>query len=114
MPSPSQKDSSRSQARITQHRRLLQLDSPLGPDLLLPQRLIAIDSGGWYWTAGAKDSKFKTINLKIKSLTINETSVQSVAEAINGLNPTTLKPNNLTERVTETIGAQKILMDDKR
>ncbi len=43
MPSPSQKDSSRSQARITQHRRLLQLDSPLGPDLLLPQRLIATE-----------------------------------------------------------------------
>ncbi|TDY96471.1 UNVERIFIED_ORG: type VI secretion system secreted protein VgrG [Herbaspirillum seropedicae] len=43
MPAPSQKDSSRSQARITQHRRLLQLDSPLGPDLLLPQRLIATE-----------------------------------------------------------------------
>lgn len=43
MPSPSQKDSSRSQARITQHRRLLQLDSPLGPDILLPQRLIATE-----------------------------------------------------------------------
>lgn len=53
--------------------------APKVPD---PQRLSinvynAIDSGGWYWTAGAKDSKFKTINLKIKSLTINETSVQS-------------------------------------
>ncbi|WP_343725121.1 type VI secretion system Vgr family protein [Herbaspirillum huttiense] len=43
MPAPSQKDSSRSQARITQHRRLLQLDSPLGPDILLPQRLIATE-----------------------------------------------------------------------
>ncbi len=43
MPSPSQKDSSRSQARMTQHRRLLQLDSPLGTDILLPQRLIATE-----------------------------------------------------------------------
>ncbi len=43
MPSPSPNHSPRSHARITQHRRLLQLDSPLGPDVLLPQRLIATE-----------------------------------------------------------------------
>jgi hypothetical protein len=42
MPS-SPNHSPRSHARITQHRRLLQLDSPLGPDVLLPQRLIATE-----------------------------------------------------------------------
>lgn len=90
--------------------------APKVPD---PQRLSinhynAIDSGGWYWTAGSKDNDFKTINLQIRSATINEATVQKLAEAINGVNRKTQKPNNLTERINETLGAQNILMDDKK
>lgn len=90
--------------------------APRVPD---PQRLSinhynAIDSGGWYWTAGSKDNDFKTINLQIRSATINETTVQKLAEAINGVNRKTQKPNNLTERINETLWAQNILMDDKK
>ncbi|AYR23466.1 type VI secretion system Vgr family protein [Herbaspirillum rubrisubalbicans] len=52
MAPPLQKASSRSQARIAQHDRLLKLDTPLEKDLLLPQRLVATDhlSHGYDYT----------------------------------------------------------------
>ncbi|NUT62115.1 kinase, partial [Herbaspirillum sp. C9C3] len=74
----------------------------------------AIDSGGWYWTAGAQDNKFKTINLRITSSIIDQATVQAVATAINGINRTTGKPNHLDERLKETLWAQNILLDDKK
>lgn len=86
------------------------------PNISDPQRLSinvydAVDSGGWYWTAGAKDNQFKTINLKIKSAVIDVSTVRTVAIAINGANRDTGMPNNLNERVAETQWAKNILTD---
>jgi hypothetical protein len=90
--------------------------APKIPD---PQRLSinvynAVDSGGWYWTAGAQDNKFKTINLTVKALTVDLATVQVIATAINGINGTTEKPNNLDERLKETLWAKQIIMDDTK
>ncbi len=87
--------------------------APKIPD---PQRLSidvynAVDSGGWYWTAGARDNQFKTINLKINSLVIDQPLVKEVAIAINGKDPLTQEPNNLVERVKETQWTKSITMD---
>ncbi|WP_146744894.1 hypothetical protein [Herbaspirillum rubrisubalbicans] len=91
-------------------------NSEKAPKIPDPQKLSisiynAIDSGGWYWTAGARENKFKTINLQIKSAVIDEPMVKAVAIAINGKNSTTGKPNNLTERLKETQWAKAIIMD---
>ncbi|QJP99928.1 hydroxyethylthiazole kinase [Herbaspirillum rubrisubalbicans Os34] len=90
--------------------------APRIPD---PQRLSissynAVDSGGWYWTAGARDNKFKTINLIVKALTVDIATVKDIAAAINGINRTTEKPNHLDERLKETLWAKQIIMDDTK
>ncbi|WP_288408583.1 hypothetical protein [uncultured Herbaspirillum sp.] len=88
--------------------------APRIPD---PQRLSinsynAVDSGGWYWTAGARDNQFRTINLKIESAVIDKSVVKAVAIAINGKNRNTNEPNNLAERLKETQWAKTIIMDE--
>ncbi|NUT63806.1 kinase, partial [Herbaspirillum sp. C9C3] len=87
--------------------------APKIPD---PQRLSiniynAVDSGGWYWTAGARDNQFKTINLKIRSAVIDEPIVKAVAIAINGKDPHTKEPKSLAERLKETQLVKTITMD---
>lgn len=88
----------------------------IAPIINDPQRLStdaynAIDAGGWYWQAGAASNQFVTINSVITGNTIDRQSVRAVARAINGVNRSTGDPNQLTERLNETVAVSAILMD---
>ena len=87
------------------------------PDIPDPQRLStdaynAIDAGGWYWTAGSQRARFRTINSIITTGGISRQTVEMVATSINGTNRTTGEPNQLDDRLAESLSVKNICMDD--
>nr|WP_147310371.1 hypothetical protein [Cupriavidus taiwanensis] len=81
------------------------------PQLLSTDPWNAIDAGGWYWLAGAATNRFVTINSTITMDEINMQSVREVAIAINGTNRKTGEPNQLRERLNESVAIADVILD---
>lgn len=81
------------------------------PQFLSTDKYSSIDAGGWYWAGGSALNKFMSINSVIKNNQINRETVFSVSKSINGINPKTKEPNQLTERINASKASEKILMD---
>ncbi|NOV26194.1 hydroxyethylthiazole kinase [Cupriavidus necator] len=81
------------------------------PQLLSTDPWNAIDAGGWYWLAGAATNRFVTINSTITMDEINMQSVRAVAIAINGTNRKTGEPNQLRERLNESVAIAEVILD---